>query len=310
MTQLTLLKSATTLHEVAALLRFKPSTLSFILYKKGDASKYKKFDISKRYGGTRQICAPLADLKLVQRRLSDILQNCVEEINKVNSRDDRIAHGFKRNRSIITNAKEHRNRRYVFNVDLKNFFSSINFGRIRGFFIKDKDFLLHTNVATVLAQIACYENALPQGSPCSPVISNLIGHVLDIQLVRLALNTGCTYSRYADDLTFSTNKSDFPVSIAKRTGVDEHKWIPGKELARLIQKSGFEINPFKTRMQYRDSRQEVTGLVVNSKVNVRCEYRHTVRAMVHRLFNTGSFEFAHTAIDENGIVRIESPRIS
>lgn len=304
MSQLSILKSAKSLRAVAALLGFKASALSFILYKKNDASKYKKFAIPKRYGGTRQICAPLPELKLLQRKLSDLLQNCAKEINEANGRNDSISHGFKRKRSIITNAKQHRNRKYVFNVDLAHFFDSINYGRIRGFFIKDKNFSLHPNVATVLAQISCYENALPQGSPCSPVISNLIGHVLDIHLVRLATQHGCTYSRYADDLTFSTNKPQFPASIAKPTATNEHKWIPGDELARLVKRSGFEINPLKTRMQYRDSRQEVTGLVVNKKINVRSEYRHTVRAMVHRLFTKGSYEFVHKVTDVTGSVSL------
>ena len=304
MSQLATLKSAKTLHDVAALLGYKTSALSFILYKKSGASKYKQFNIAKRYGGTRKICAPFPDLKLLQRRLSDLLQNCVEEINKVNGLDDQIAHGFKRKRSIITNAKGHRNRKHVFNVDLKDFFGSINFGRVRGFLMKDKHFSLHADVATVLAQIACYENALPQGSPCSPVISNLIGHVLDTHLVRLASHNGCTYSRYADDLTFSTNKPEFPATIAKRIAGDEHKWLPGSELARLVKKSGFDMNPLKTRMQYRDSRQEVTGLVVNKKINVRSEYRHTVRAMVHHLFTKGSFEFVHKVKDGVGALTV------
>lgn len=305
MTQLIKLKSAKNLHYVAALLGFKASALSFILYKMAETAKYKKFDIPKRYGGARKICAPLPELKLIQRRLSDLLQNCVEEINKVNGLNDRISHGFKRKRSIISNAKEHRNRRYVFNVDLTDFFGSINFGRVRGFFMKDKNFLLHSDVATVLAQIACYENALPQGSPCSPVISNLIGHVLDIHLVRLASRNGCTYSRYADDLTFSTNKPEFPANIAQFASDDsDQQWSPGNELVRLVKKSGFIMNPLKTRMQYRDSRQEVTGLIVNKKVNVRSEYRRTVRAMVHHLFTKGSFEFVHKTVDEKRVVTI------
>ncbi|WP_283745859.1 retron Ec67 family RNA-directed DNA polymerase/endonuclease [Sideroxydans sp. CL21] len=304
MTQLIKLKSAKNLHDVAALIGFKASALSFILYKKNDATKYKQFDIPKRHGGTRNISAPVPELKLIQRRLSDLLQNCVEEINKANGSRDRISHGFKRKRSIITNAKEHRNRKYVFNVDLTDFFGSINFGRVRGFFMKDKNFLLHADVATVLAQIVCHKNALPQGSPCSPVISNVIGHVLDIHLVRLAARHGCTYSRYADDLTFSTNKPEFPACIAQCDSGDKHKWSPGSELATLIKKSGFAINPIKTRMQYRDSRQEVTGLIVNKKVNVRSEYRRTVRAMVHHLFTKGSFDFVHKVVDEKGAMII------
>lgn len=306
MSQLTALRAASTLHQVAALLGFKPSALSYLLYVWPEATKYKTFDIPKRAGGTRQIAAPVDELKLLQRRLADLLQNCCDEINKANKRSDedehpdRIAHGFKRRRSIVTNARRHRNKRFVFNLDLEDFFGTINFGRVRGFFLKDKNFLLQPKAATILAQIACYKKALPQGSPCSPVISNLIGHILDIHLAGLAARTGCTYTRYADDLSFSTNKQAFPEIIAKSAIGTDHIWLPGKELSRLVTKSGFVINAKKTRMQYRDSRQEVTGLVVNSKVNVRHEYRHTVRAMVHRLFTTGAFDFENTTVDASG----------
>jgi RNA-directed DNA polymerase len=283
------LKAATTLSDLATLLGFKPSTLSYIAFQLPPASKYTTFQIPKRKGGTRTIKAPTDSLKLLQQKLSTLLQDCLDEINKSKGRKDRIAHGFKRKRSIITNATEHRNRRYVFNIDLEEFFPSINFGRVRGYFTRDNNFALNEAVATVIAQIACHENALPQGSPCSPVISNLVAHVLDMHLVRLASTVGCTYSRYADDLTFSTNKKIFPARIAELAAGESHLWRPGKELQRLIKHSGFRINATKTHMQYRTSRQEVTGLIVNRKVNVRHEYRHTVRAMVNTLLTKGSF---------------------
>ena len=215
---------------------------------------------------------------LVQRRVADILQDCVEEINKVKGLKDQISHGFKRKRSIVSNANKHRRKRYVFNVDLQDFFETINFGRVRGFFISDKNFALDPAVATVLAQIACHNNVLPQGSPCSPVISNLIGHVLDVALVKLASVSSCTYSRYADDLTFSTNERIFPASIAKREANPPDKWEAGDQLRAIVTRAGFTINQNKTRMQYRNSRQEVTGLVVNSKVNIRSDYRRSVRS--------------------------------
>lgn len=135
------------------------------------------------------------------------------------------------------------------------------------------------------------------------MISNLIGHVLDIHLARLAAHAGCTYTRYADDLTFSSNTQSFPEDIAVRSESDPHAWIPAEPLARLVKKSGFEINAAKTRMQYRNSRQEVTGLVVNQKLNVRQEYRHTARAMVHRLINTGSFDFVRRVVDAQGVAK-------
>jgi RNA-directed DNA polymerase len=300
MSRLQQLKSAQNLHHVAALLGFKASALAYILYKKTDTDKYKDFEIKKHFGGIRKISAPVSELKLLQRNLSDLLQDCADEISQTNGARDRIAHGFKRDRSIISNAREHRNRRYVFNVDLTDFFGSINFGRVRGFFIKDNNFALHPSVATIVAQIACRNNSLPQGSPCSPIISNLIGHVLDIHLVQLAARTGVTYTRYADDLTFSTNRPMFPSKIAEHDPQDEHNWMPGRDLARLVTRCGFAINPLKTRMQYHDSRQEVTGLVVNRKINVRTEYRRRVRAMVHRLFTTGDFEILLRSKDATG----------
>ena len=122
------------------------------------------------------------------------IASCVDRDSQIRDRitalrghkwKDQLAHGFKRGRSIVTNATKHKRRRFVFNIDIKNFFGTINFGRVRGFFIKNADFALHPSVATIVAQIACHENALPQGSPCSPVISNLIGSVLDIHLCKL-----------------------------------------------------------------------------------------------------------------------------
>jgi len=249
MSSLASLKSITSLRELAAVLQFKPAALSFILYKQAEASKYKVFEIPKRNGGKRTIKAPIDALKLLQSRLSKLLQNCVDEINKEKNRKDRIAHGFKRKRSIITNARQHRHRHYLLNLDIEDFFPSINFGRVRGFFMKDRNFQLEKSGATVIAQIACHANSLPQGSPCSPVISNLIAHPMDVALVALASAVGCTYSRYADDLSFSTNKKEFPPQIAAPSDTDAHRWLPGEELRRLIEHGGFKINESKTHMQ-------------------------------------------------------------
>ena len=106
-------------------------------------------------------------------------------------------------------------------------------------------------------------------------------------------------------LTFSTNKKEFPPEIAKPDATtDPHLWIPGAELERRITHAGFSINPAKTHMQYRTSRQEVTGLVVNQKINVRHEYRHNVRSMVHTLFSTGKFEL-YGPVEKNGVFTIE-----
>lgn len=303
MSTLQALKAASERRDLADLLGVKPGMLAFAIYINPEANRYTRSTIPKKHGGNREICAPNGDLKLIQRRLATLLQNCIDEINVARGHIEDgkrfgIAHGFKRKHTIMTNGRGHVARRFVFNADLHDFFGNINFGRVRGFFLKDLNFSLQPEVATTIAQIACFENKLPQGSPCSPIISNFLAHPLDIRLARLAAKHGATYTRYADDLTFSTNKPNFPVEIA--SPINSHGWIPGPELDCIVTESGFDFNPAKTRLQYRDSRQEVTGLTVNRKVNVPATYRYTVRAMVNTLFKTGSFEFIYRKRDGDG----------
>jgi hypothetical protein len=122
MSHLTALRAATTLIDVALLLGYEAKTLSYILYKLPSHLKYTHFEIAKRYGGTRKISAPSEHVKLVQERLSNFLQNCLGEIEEAGGRKRSVSHGFKRGRSIVSNARSHRGRRYVFNLDLEDFF--------------------------------------------------------------------------------------------------------------------------------------------------------------------------------------------
>lgn len=296
------LRAAKSVRDLSTLLDLKLSLLTFVLYKKPRPELYESFTIPKRHGGVREISAPHASLKVIQQRLSTLLMKCWAEVceksgHVEDAQHQGISHGFKKFHTIMTNGRPHVTRKYVFNVDLEDFFGSINFGRVRAFFINNKNFLLHQDIATAIAQIACFENRLPQGSPCSPVVSNLIAHGMDTHLVRIARESGVTYTRYVDDLTFSSNKPVFPESIAV---LDESKWIPGKQLASTVLRSGFSFNDSKTRMQYQDSHQEVTGLTVNRKINVPASYRHTVRSMVHSLLRTGAYSFIYKKPDENG----------
>lgn len=119
--------------------------------------------------------------------------------------------------------------------------------------------------------------------------SALVAHVLDLHLCKIASANGCTYSRYADDITFSTNRSAFPPGIGVPSADDPHVWQVGDDVEEAITHSGFAINLAKTRMQYKRSRQAVTGLVVNRKVNVSADYRRAARIMALRLFATGAF---------------------
>lgn len=287
MSSLEKLQKAHSLTDLAKLLGFTPKGVSFVLYKMDPAKKYRSFDIPKKSGGVRTIHAPEPQLALLQSRLAEMLYACVRERKQENARFWFASHGFHQGRTIVSNAEVHRRRRFVFNLDLADFFGTINFGRVRGFFIHDTMFSLEPKVATIIAQIACHNNALPQGSPCSPVVSNLIGNILDSRLLALARDAHCTYTRYADDLTFSTNETLFPTEIA--VNVHGADWEVGTKLKKTIENTGFFINPAKTRMSLRQSRQTVTGLVVNAKANINKDYYRAARAMCNSLFQTGYY---------------------
>lgn len=310
MSRLAKLKACESLSDLARLIGYKPRSLGFLIHQIDDDAKYTEFEIPKKSGGTRKISAPIARLKAVQVRLADLLYDCVDEINRENVVKTHISHGFRRGRSIFTNADQHTGKRYVLNIDLADFFPSINFGRIKGFFEKNNHFQLKSPVALAIAQLCCNKGVLPQGSPTSPVISNLIGHILDMRLVKLAGKFGCTYTRYADDITFSTNKRTFPKALAKRKLCASDDWSVGKDLRRTVERSGFTINAHKTRMQYYYSRQVVTGLTVNKKPNVSQAYYKKTRAMCDRLFQTGSAHELIETTDADGEKKQEEQPVS
>ena len=183
------LQSARSIKDVAKLLNLPPKDLSYILYKLkgGRENQYQTFSVKKRNGGERSINAPNSALKEVQKRLNSLLQIIYWRKPCV--------HSFIKNKSILSNAEYHRRKRWVFNLDIKDFFPSINFGRVRGMFLA-KPYSLNEKVATIFTQIACYDNQLPQGSPCSPIISNMISSKLDFQLQNFAMGNKCIYSRY------------------------------------------------------------------------------------------------------------------
>lgn len=247
--------------------------LQYILFILPQGKRYSKFYIPKRRGGQRKIQVPIENLKIVQQKLLRVLQ--------VVYKPKLVVHGFVQERSIVSNAAKHIKRRYVFNIDLKDFFPSIHFGRVRGMFMA-YPYNLNDKVATVLAQICSLPTGLPQGAPTSPIISNMICAKLDSQLRTLAQTHRCYYTRYADDLTFSTSVSKFPPAIAIKIANETGQQIRiGNELQHIIRTNGFKVNEQKTRLQTRNKRQEVTGLTTNEKVNVNRKYIRQIRAMLH-----------------------------
>lgn len=273
--------------DFANLINVPIQKLTFILYKKKVENLYSSFSIPKKSGGYRRIYSPHEDLLDIQKKIARLLatqKNVFQEENRIKLN---ISHGFEKNKSIITNAKIHRNKRFVFNVDLENFFESFHFGRVKGYFEKNKNFQLPTEVAVILAQLCCYQGVLPQGAPTSPIITNLICNILDLRLLKLAKKYRLDYTRYADDLTFSTNDRHFL----------DLKNAFYYELNGEIKKAGFKLNEKKSNFQYKDSRQMVTGLVVNKMINVDRNFYKETRAMAHRLYQTGSFTIDNEEAD-------------
>jgi len=286
-----MLSVKTDLRELAKFLGISFPKLTYIIYIKNRDEQYRTFTLQKKAGGQREIHAPLGILKALQRRLADLLQDVAVPIA--------FSHGFVRGKSVVSNAKRHVRRRHVLNVDLRDFFPSINFGRVRGVLIS-APYSLAPDVATAIANILTFRNALPQGSPASPVMSNMICARLDSDLYRLCREKRCCYTRYADDITISTNLKAFPSAIAKRNLYGPTKI--GRLLKHAITENGFRENGKKTRLQHKTERQVVTGLIVNSKINVDKTFLRRVRAMLHAWRKYG---YAQAAIEHSGKYRVK-----
>lgn len=268
-----------TRNELADFLKIPRQKFTQILYSIYPNNCYTTFEIPKKKGGTRSISAPNDGLKEIQRHLANALYEYKQKILDDNQIKNNVSHAFEKGKGIISNAEAHRNKRLVLNIDLKDFFDSFHFGRVCGYFEKNKYFMLPHEVAVILSQLSCYDGKLPQGAPTSPVITNLMCQILDAKIINLSKKYKLNYTRYADDLTFSTNDKHF---LEKQNEFIE-------KLEKIINHEGFEINKEKTRLQYNDSRQVVTGLVVNKKINICCDYYRETRAMANNLYNNGEF---------------------
>lgn len=248
---------------------FELRQITFYSNPASDVKRYKDFEIPKKSGGTRKISAPVEGLKIILKCMNMILQEIYEP--------SKYAMGFTKNRSVVDNAKRHINQNYVFNIDLKDFFPSITRARICAR-LKVKPFELSDDIARMISGLCTMkvtdgENikyVLPQGAPTSPTITNIICDKLDHKLAGLAKRFGLNYSRYADDITFSSSHNVYQEESDFR-----------KELQRIVTDEGFVINDKKTRLQKRGGRQEVTGVIVCEKANVTKKYVKEIRNLLY-----------------------------
>lgn len=236
---------------------------------------YYQFEIPKKSGGKRTIEAPCDRLKKIQRWIKD------EIIDSFYPSE--YATGFRKGISIVDNAMPHIGKELVINFDLKDFFPSVTYAEILKLFVYMG---YRLDVAHLLTKICTNsENVLPQGSPASPSISNLVLLKLDKRLSSLAKTISCSYSRYADDITFSGNKSIKSI-------------VP--LVIQIITDEGYTVNENKIRLQYANQRQEVTGLTVNTKLAVSKNITDEIEKAIYFCNKFGvSSHMKHIACDKH-----------
>ena len=274
-----------TVNDLSDLMKLSVSQIRQLSYHQdvSTSSNYIRFSIPKKTGGVRHISAPKPMLKFAQEWL---LQNILYKVENHNA-----AHGFCPSRSIKSNAEVHLGAELLINIDLENFFPTITYKRTKGLF---KSLGYSESLATVFALISSEpdceevfldnqtyhvsqgERKLPQGSPASPAITNLICRKMDTRLDGLGKKFGFVYSRYADDMSFSTKAPD-----NQALG----RFL--RHITQIIAEEGFNIHPRKTKITRKGRRHEVTGVVVNEKLSIPRKKLKAFRAVLFQVEKDG-----------------------
>ncbi len=288
--------------------KYHPFTMHHINYfcnPNNGFHRYRQFKINKRTGGFRQITAP-------RKKSFMLILKYVNEILKSIYSPSDYAMGFTEGRSVVTNAEIHKGQLYVFNTDLKDFFPSIVQARVWKR-LQIEPFNFPQPVANILAGLCSMKDTrkmedgtmkdfyvLPQGAPTSPIITNMICEKLDRRLAGLARRFGLHFTRYADDITFSSMHNVYQENSEFR-----------KELFRIINEQGFTLNEKKTRLQKLGGRQEVTGIIVSKKLNVSQKYVRDIRNILY-IWDKYGYNSAYTKFfpiykEEKGHIKKGNP---
>ena len=238
---------------------------------------YKKVRINKKGGGYREILKVESDeLRNVQREIRGYL---IKEYDPCE-----CVHGFRRGKSPFTNAKQHLGKKYITAIDIKDFFPSIKYSKVKDVFVS---LGCCDDIAEKLSRLTTFQDSLPQGFYTSPIISNLVLNGLDKKLEKYSLKNSLTYTRYGDDLTFSSN-------------VEKINIYP---IQKIIEKEGFLINEKKTRNMHRGLNQVVTGLTVFDSEYPRIPKRIKKRLRLHMYYIKKYGSDNHLAINDVGVNR-------
>lgn len=257
--------SLRSVNELGKLLKTHPQQL----YLMAKQPSYRTFTIPKKSGGERQIENPSAPLKKVLSVLNRYLQSTYffEKSNAaygfvsgVRNDDDR--------RNVVTNAKKHLGRDYLLNIDLKDFFHGVTRDMVLGIFL-EKPFRFKGELAELLADLCTYNGRLPMGTPTSPTLSNFACRQLDDTLQAYATNMLWVYTRYADDMSFSSQQKINTEMI--------------QSVKTLIRNAGFTVNLRKVVRYGPEDAKIVTGLLLTDKIGLAPDFMPSLNEEVKQL---------------------------
>lgn len=274
------------LDQLAAITEISAKNWQWLAYhrKVSDVDHYNRFTIPKKSGGERKISSPKGQLRLAQKWIADTL------LSKVPLHASAVA--YRKGMSIADNALQHKDSALVIRMDLKDFFPSIQIQRVRGVF---KQLGYNDALSTIFASVctdaeriqvqvgdkkkhvALGTKVIPQGTCTSPSLTNILCRKLDKRMCNFAQKRGMVYTRYADDLVFSSKTDDLNIKSFI-------SWV-----RKIIKDEGFVLNEQKTHVMRSHQRQTVTGIVVNSDHQIRISRKdiRQFRAFVHRLHKIG-----------------------
>lgn len=242
--------------DLAIALGISPRLLTSFIHK--PSHHYRQFEIGKRGGGSRVISSPKTFLKVVQYWLLDYFLFDLPVHN--------ACHSYRKGHSILNNAEPHVGKRFVGNIDIEDYFGSINKKMIQQILRKND---IGERLSNSISRLVTLNDSLPQGAPTSPLLSNAILFDFDSNLSDKAAELGLVYTRYADDITISGNVRENIVYLIDYA-------------ANYLKNIGLRLNQKKTRIASSGGQQRVTGVVVNEKAQPPRELRRRVRAMFHQ----------------------------
>ena len=241
--------------DLAKRLGISERKLNFFLFVLTDDRKYNSFEIKKRNGSSRTIDAPVKPLKEIQKNIADLL-NDIYEISA-----PKCVHGFRRQRSSLTNARVHLSKRAIIKIDFQDYFNNITGGMVYKC-LTSHPYKFAPQVAYAITNICTFKGYLPQGGPASPILANMVTRSLDIKMMSFAQATRANYTRYADDITISfTSENQILRWIDESDGVLRLQ----DDVTSIIENKNFKINSSKIRLRKYYKRQIVGGIIVNNK---------------------------------------------